>query len=77
MVLLFVVCGWREEAVRGGSVPTYVLGTFYIRFILYQGYDICFYCEPPFLLFAKGFLAVVRTRKKLAIIGRIRTIYRD
>ena len=31
---------------RGGSVPTYVLGTFYIRFILYKGYDIRFYCEP-------------------------------
>jgi hypothetical protein len=24
----------------GGSVPTYVLGTFYIRFFLYQCYDI-------------------------------------
>ena len=41
MVLLFVVCGWREEAVAGGSVPTNALGTFYyIHVFLYQGYDI-------------------------------------
>jgi hypothetical protein len=29
MDLLFVVCGWREEA-----VPSFVLGTFYIRFFV-------------------------------------------
>jgi hypothetical protein len=41
MVLLFVVCGlWLAGGGCGGSVPTFVLGTFYIRFILYQGYDI-------------------------------------
>jgi hypothetical protein len=39
MVLLFVVCGWGEEAMHGGSVPTYVLGTFYIRFFMYQGHE--------------------------------------
>ena len=41
-----LVCGlWLAGGGRGGSVPTYVLGTFYIRFFLYQGYDIRFYRE--------------------------------
>ncbi len=36
-----LVCGlWLAGGGRGGSVPTYILGTFYIRFILYQGYGI-------------------------------------
>ena len=38
-----LVCGlWLAGGRRGGSVPTYVLGTFYIGFFLYQGYDIRF-----------------------------------
>jgi hypothetical protein len=37
MVLLFVVCGWREEAVAGGSVPTNALGTFYYTFFFVPG----------------------------------------
>ena len=38
MVLLFVVCGWREEAVAGVFLRTtwYILHTFFG----YQGYDI-------------------------------------
>jgi hypothetical protein len=36
-----LVCGlWLAVGGLGGSVPTYVLGTFYIRFFLYQCYDI-------------------------------------
>ncbi len=36
-----LVCGlWLAGGGRGGSVSTYILGTFYIRFFVYQGYDI-------------------------------------
>ena len=35
MVLLFVVCGWREEAVAGVCPRTYS-----VRFFLYQCYDV-------------------------------------
>ena len=45
MVLLFVVCGWREEAVAGVFL-TYVLGTFYICFFMYQGYERWKNCKP-------------------------------
>ena len=50
MVLLFVICGWREEAARGGSVSIYVLGTFYIRFFMYQGYESRKNCKPSCVL---------------------------
>ena len=50
MVLLFVVCGlWLAGGGRGGSVPMYVLGIFYIRLFLYQGYNIHFYREAHVL----------------------------
>jgi hypothetical protein len=36
-----LVCGlWLAGGGLGGSVPTYVLGSFYIRFFLYLGYSI-------------------------------------
>ncbi len=36
-----LVCGlWLVGGGLGRSVPTYVLGTFYIRFFLYLGYGI-------------------------------------
>ena len=36
-----LVCGlWLAGGGLGGSVPMYVLGTFYIRFFLYLGYGI-------------------------------------
>ncbi len=36
-----LVCGlWLAGGGHGGSVSMYVLGTFYIRFFVYQGYDI-------------------------------------
>ena len=38
MVLLFVVCGWREEAVAGVCRRTYSVHS--TCFFLYQGYDI-------------------------------------
>ncbi len=38
-----LVCGlWLAGGGRGGTVSTYVHGTFYIRFFVYQGYDISF-----------------------------------
>jgi hypothetical protein len=43
MVLLFVVCGWREEAVAGVFLRTYLVHSTYG--FLYQGYDIRFYRE--------------------------------
>ena len=45
MVLLFVVCGWREEAMAGVFLRTYLVHSTYV--FLYQGYDIRFYCEAP------------------------------
>jgi hypothetical protein len=41
---LFVVCGWREEAVAGVFLRTYLVHSTYVLF-LYQGYDIRFYRE--------------------------------
>jgi hypothetical protein len=42
-----LVCGlWLAGGGRGGSVPTYVLGTFYIRFFGYQGYKSRKNCKP-------------------------------
>ena len=38
MVLLFVVCGWREEAMAGVCLRTYLVHSTYV--FLYQGYDI-------------------------------------
>ncbi len=39
--LVFVVCGWwLVGGGHGGSVSTNILGTYYIRFILYQSYGI-------------------------------------
>ncbi len=36
-----LVCGlWLAGGGRGGSVPTYVLGTFYIRVFMYESYDL-------------------------------------
>jgi hypothetical protein len=45
MVLLFVVCGWREEAVAGVCLRTYLVH-FYIRFFGYQGYERRKNCKP-------------------------------
>ena len=44
MVLLFVVCGWREEAVAGVFLRTtwYILHTFFG----YQGYESRKNCKP-------------------------------
>jgi hypothetical protein len=39
MALLFVVCGWREEAVAGVCRRKYSVHSTYV-FFLYQGYDI-------------------------------------
>ncbi len=45
-----LVCGlWLAGGGRGGSVPTYVLGTFYMRLFFYQGYNIRFYLEAHVL----------------------------
>ena len=42
-----LVCGlWLAGGGGGGSVPTYVLGTFYIRFFMYQGYERWKNCKP-------------------------------
>ena len=45
MVLLFVVCGWQEEAVAGVCLRTYLVH-FYIRFFGYQGYERRENCKP-------------------------------
>ena len=45
MVLLFVVCGWREEAVAGVFLRTYLVHSTYVLF-LYQGYDIRCIVKP-------------------------------
>ncbi len=50
MVLLFVVCGWREEAVAGVFQRTYLVHSTYVLF-LYQGYDIRFYPEAHCMYF--------------------------
>jgi len=43
-------CGlWLAGGGHGGSVPMYLLGTFYIRLFLYQGYNIHFYREAHVL----------------------------
>ena len=44
MVLLFVVCGWREEAMAG----VFLLTTWYIlhTFFGYQGYESWKKCKP-------------------------------
>ncbi len=42
-----LVCGlWLAGGGRGGGVFTYVLGTFYIRFFMYQGYESRKNCKP-------------------------------
>jgi hypothetical protein len=33
MVLLFVVCGWREEAVAGVFLRTYLVHSTYVFFV--------------------------------------------
>jgi hypothetical protein len=46
MVLLFVVCGWREEAVAGVFLRTYLVHSTYV--FLYQDYNIHFYREAHY-----------------------------
>jgi hypothetical protein len=42
-----LVCGlWLAGGGHGSSVPTSVLGTFYIRFFMYQGYERRKKCNP-------------------------------
>ena len=42
---VFVVCGWREEAVAGVCLRTYLVHSTYVFLVMYQGYDILFYRE--------------------------------
>ena len=50
MVLLFVVCGWWEEAVAEVCLRTYLVH-FYIRFFGYQGYKRWKNCKPSCIVF--------------------------
>jgi hypothetical protein len=43
--MVFVVCGWREEAVAGVCLRTYLVHSTYVFLVMYQGYDILFYRE--------------------------------
>ena len=43
--MVFVVCGWREEAVAGVCLRTYLVHSTYVFLVMYQGYDIRLYRE--------------------------------
>ena len=44
---VFVVCGWREEAVAGVCLRTYLVHSTYVFLVmLYQGYESRKNCKP-------------------------------
>ena len=43
---VFVVCGWREEAVAGVCLRTYLVHSTYVFLVMYQGYESRKNCKP-------------------------------
>jgi hypothetical protein len=43
---VFVVCGWREEAVAGVCLCTYLVHSTYVFLVMYQGYESRKNCNP-------------------------------
>jgi hypothetical protein len=43
---VFVVCGWREEAVAGVCLRTYLVHSTFVFLVMYQGYESRKNCKP-------------------------------
>ncbi len=43
---VFVVCGWREEAVAGVCLRTYLVHSTYVFLVIYEGYESWKNCKP-------------------------------
>ncbi len=67
-----LVCGlWLAGGGLGGSVPTYVLATFYIRFFLYLGYGI------PVLGEAHCTISTIHTKHQKLFPARTKRTWRE